>query len=237
MPERRAIELIGVKHEIQFVGTVEERLEKKLRQGQTLGLEISPDRLREYEQIFDELEVKKSQKYLEDALWARWAKANKFPSELTSLNHEQIKRLYGKTKIGERFEKIFLNEGFFYELFALARKKGIIIIPLDSPYGVSMAWRRAPPLGDLALTPVREKFMASRIIRLKPDYAVIGYLHVEGLKNLLKKRINVKTIYHYKPSKEERQTKRALRADYWKLARYKEKKPGLALLKKRLIIP
>lgn len=166
MPEGKTINLLGVAHHPRYAKEVKSILEKELKPGQIIGLEITPSYLPLFEKIY---------------------KSHFIPGGKYYESHLIPERKY-----------------FFYDLMVFAKQKGAKIVALDSDYGLSKAtalkkqaktFKERWHTGLLAL-PARERFMASRIIKSKPDFVVVGAGHLKEIENLLRKQgIKTKTIY------------------------------------------
>jgi hypothetical protein len=207
MPEGKTINLLGVLHEEDYFNDVARALVSRFKPGQSIGIEVDPQTLRILEKVFNEIEIKKKGKNFDNLYYPYLGRS------LDSLVGKLIPSLRNKISL-EQFNFILEHQApqfkFYYDLFALAKKKGLKVEALDSGYAntklsllalkrIALRSAKKNVLEDLISWPARERFMVSRIAKLKPDFVVVGSAHlIEIGKQLIRQGIKTKTIYHRK---------------------------------------
>lgn len=149
-----ATKLLGVVHDEKYAKSVIKKL-GQLKEGQTVALEIDPKGLMFFEKIFrskKEYKRTKIYKYVEKVVWK--AKGKKIGIDASGLL-------------------------FFYKIFEHVKKSGGKCISLCTAYTSVRAAAEPTRFKRDLLNFIRARLFKKRIIKTKPDYALMGSSHVK----------------------------------------------------------
>jgi len=232
MAGEKTIKLLGVAHEPAFAAAAAykatEVLKKYAKPGEVIAIELDPPSdIKTFEKIFE------SKKDFPEAFkpyfmdWIRKLIKPDYIIKMTGITPGEVKKRIDIV-LSKAYKDATPQALVFYKSFCLAKEKGLKIESLGLPFVSAVIQRPsiAPKLAVLTLLPVKERFVVSKIMRLKPDFVLVGSGHLEEIKNRLRKnKIKTKTILYMKPPHqlEEAKEVRKIRSEYWQRRKQMER--------------